>query len=158
MGRFLGFWFAFFRFCPLWVVKSLKEISFSFRWFFSLSFLLLYRPLVDPFFFLFAYRMARGHEGGFDHLDIPRETPTASSLVAAMSVEEPRLYSQIPIEISLETLDYAATSTVREAGNAIYFTREQFTAGLHLPVPLLVKRFLHFTRAPPVLIHPNVFF
>ena len=32
-----------------------------------------------------------------------RETPTASSLVATMSVEELRLYRQIPAEISLET-------------------------------------------------------
>ena len=47
--------------------------------------------------------------------------------------------------------------TIGEADNAIYFTREQFVAGLRFPVPLLVKQFLHFTRVPPVLIHPNIF-
>ena len=83
--------------------------------------------------------------------------PTASSLVVAMYVEELRLYSQIPTKISLETLDGAATSTFREADNAVYFTWEQFTAGLRLPVPSLVKQFLHFTRAPPALVHPNAF-
>ena len=29
-------------------------------------------------------------------------------------------------------------------------------AGLRFPVPSLVKQFLHFTRAPPALVHPNV--
>ena len=71
--------------------------------------------------------------------------PTSSRLVASMSVEELRLYNQIPIEISLETSDGAATSTFEEANNAIYFTREQFATGLCLPVPSLVKQFLHFT-------------
>ena len=87
----------------------------------------------------------------------PRETPTVSSLVAAMSIEELRLYSQIPTEISLETSNDAATSTIEEAGNAVYFTRQHFVAGLCLPVPSLVKQFLHFTRAPHALIHSNVF-
>ena len=42
----------------------------------------------------------------------PWETPTTSSLVAAMSVEELRLYSQILTKINLETSDGAATITV----------------------------------------------
>ena len=43
------------------------------------------------------------------------------------------------------------------ADNAVYFTRVQFAAGLCFPVPSLVKQFLHFTRAPPALVHLNVF-
>ena len=35
--------------------------------------------------------------------------------------------------------------------------REQFSAGLRIPILSLVKQFLHFTKAPPILIHPNVF-
>ena len=62
-----------------------------------------------------------------------------------MSVEELRLYNQIPIEIRQEALDGAATSTIGEASNVVYFTREQFADGLLLPVPSLVKQFLHFT-------------
>ena len=69
----------------------------------------------------------------------PGETNTASSLVAAMSVEELRLYSQILTEISLETSDDAAISTFGEDDNAVYFTRERFVVRLRLPVPSLVK-------------------
>ena len=111
---------------------------------------------------LFAYRIERSHKEVStsqtgSRRGIPQETPTTSSLVAGMSIEELRLYSQIPAEIILETSDGVATSIVGEAGNAVYFTREQFVAWLHLPFPLLVKQFFHFTRAPPPLIHPNIF-
>ena len=84
--------------------------------------------------------MARGHEEALTNQagrrrGTLREMPTASSLVAAMSVEELRLYSQILSEISLETLDSTASSTVRKAENAIYFTWEQFVVWLRLPIP-----------------------
>ena len=106
--------------------------------------------------------MARVHEEVSTSLaehrrGTPREMPTASNLVTAMYAEELRLYSQIPIEISMEMSKGATTSTFGEADNVVYFTPEQFAAGLRLPVPSLVKQFLHFTRAPPALIHPNVF-
>ena len=29
--------------------------------------------------------------------------------------------------------------------------------GLRFPIPSLVKQLMHFTQAPPMLIHPNVF-
>ena len=64
----------------------------------------------------------------------PWETPTASSLVATMSVEKLRLYSQVHVEISLETLDGAAVSTIGEADNVVYFKQGQFVARLRLPV------------------------
>ena len=106
--------------------------------------------------------MERGHEEVSTNQarrrrGTPWKTPTISSLVAAMFVEELRLYNQIPVEISLETSNSVATITVGEVDNAIYFTQEQFAVGLRLLVPLLVKQFFHFTRAPPTLIHPNVF-
>ena len=74
-----------------------------------------------------------------------------------MSMEELRSFSHVPIDISLELSDDAAVSTEGGANNAVYFTREQFAARLPLLVPLLVKQFLHFTRAPPTLIHQNIF-
>ena len=49
----------------------------------------------------------------------PWETPTASSVVAAMSTEELRLYNLVPTEISLEMSDGLAISTVWEVDNAI---------------------------------------
>ena len=87
----------------------------------------------------------------------PWKTPTTSSLVAAMSVEKLRLYSQVHVKISLETLDGAVVSTIGEVDNVVYFKQEQFAARLRLPVPSLLKQFLHFTWAPPTLVHPNVF-
>ena len=47
--------------------------------------------------------------------------------------------------------------TIGGANNVVYFTREQFAVGLRFPIPSLVKQSLHFTRAPPTLIHLNVF-
>ena len=114
------------------------------------------------FFFLFAYRMVRGYEkvstnqAGCQN-GTPRETPTTSSLVAAMSIEELRLYSHVPVEINLEILNDPVALTIEEVDNAIYLTREKFDVGLRFPIPSLVKQFLHFTWAPPALVHLNVF-
>ena len=74
-----------------------------------------------------------------------------------MSVEELRSFSQVPANISLELSDGAAVSTVGGADNVVFFTLEQFSTGLHFLISSLVKQFLHFTRAPPALIHLNVF-
>ena len=52
----------------------------------------------------------------------PWESPTTSSLIAAMFVEELRFFCQVPVDISLELLDGAAVSTVGWANNNIYFT------------------------------------
>ena len=67
------------------------------------------------------------------------ESPTKSILVAAMSVEELRLFCQVPTDISLELLDGAAISIVEWADNKIYFTLEQFVVGLCIPITSLVK-------------------
>ena len=63
-----------------------------------------------------------------------RESPTASSLVASMSVEELRFFYQVPINISLELSNGPAFSTVGEVDNVVYFTREQIVAGLRFLV------------------------
>ena len=38
----------------------------------------------------------------------------------------------------------------------MFFTLDQLAAELRFPVPALVKQFLHFTRVPPALVHPNI--
>ena len=86
-----------------------------------------------------------------------RESPTASSLVAAMPIEELRSFCQVLADISLKLLDGSTVSIVGWENNSVYFTWEQFTTGLRFPISLLVKQFLHFTRAPLALIHPKVF-
>ena len=80
-----------------------------------------------------------------------------SSLVAAMVVEELRSFSQVPTIIRMEVLDGTSVSTIGGEDNVVYFTREQFSVGLRFPISSLVKQFLHFTKVPPALIHPNVF-
>ena len=69
----------------------------------------------------------------------PRESLTASSLDAALSVEELRSFCQVLVDVSLELLDGVTISTVGWADNIIYFTREQFSAGLRFPISSLVK-------------------
>ena len=86
-----------------------------------------------------------------------RESPTASSLVASMSMEELRSFYRVPDDISLKLLDGPTFLIVGDADNAIYFTREQFAYGLRFSISSSVKKFLHVTWAPPALIHPNVF-
>ena len=111
------------------------------------------------FFCLFAVTMARGQEETSSFLDgrkrgTPREMLTTSSLVTAMFIEELRSFSKVPTNISLELSDCAAAGG-RGGNNVVYFTLEQ--AELCFPILSLVKKFLHFTKALPMLIHPNVF-
>ena len=97
-----------------------------------------------PFFCWFAHRMARAHEKTYTSLaghkgGTPWEMPSVSSLVAAMSVEELRSFSQVPTFIRLEVSDNTTPPTIRGANNVIYFTREQFVVGLRFLIPSLVK-------------------
>ena len=84
------------------------------------------------------------------------DSPSASSLVSSMSMEELRSFCRVPYGISLELSDGPAISTVGEADNVVYFTREQFAVGLSFPISSLVKQFLHVSWAPSMLIHPNI--
>ena len=86
-----------------------------------------------------------------------KNSPSTSSLVAYMSMEELRSFCRVLDNISFELSSGPTISTVGEADNAVYFIREQFAAGLCFPVSSLVKQSLHVTRAPPALVHPNVF-
>ena len=115
--------------------------------------------MIPPF--LFACRMARGQEetstNQVGHRRGPsQESPSISNLVSSMSMEEFRSFCRVPDGICLEFSDGLVISTVGEANNVVYFTREQFAAGLRFPISSLVKQFLHVSRAPPTLIHPNV--
>ena len=74
-----------------------------------------------------------------------------------MSVGELSFFCQVLANISLELLDGVVVSTIGWVDNSVYFTREQFAAGLRFPIMSLVKQFLNFTWEPPTLIHPNVF-
>ena len=74
-----------------------------------------------------------------------RESPTTRSLVSSMSMEELRSFCRVPDDISLELSNGPTRSAVGQVDNVVFFTREQFAAGLHFPVSSLVKQFLHIT-------------
>ena len=110
---------------------------------------LLRDPCIDPCS-LFTCRMIRGKEETSTNQvrsrkGFSRESPTMSSLVSSMSIEELRSFCRVPYDISLELSDGQARSTVEHADNTNYFTQEQFAAGVRFPVLSLVKQFLHIT-------------
>ena len=70
-------------------------------------------------------------------------------------MEELRSYCQIPNNIDFEFPDGPAKSIVNGEDIVVYFTQEQHTVGLRFPISSLVKQFLHFSGAPPALIHLN---
>ena len=85
-----------------------------------------------------------------------QDTPSASIIVSPLSMKELRSYCQIPNNNDFKFSDNPAEPTVDEEDSVVYFTREQLSIGLCFPISSLVKQFLHFSRAPPTLIHPNV--
>ena len=103
--------------------------------------------------------MARGQEETSTS-DCPggrlRATPSVSSFISSLTMEELMAYCEVPDNIDLRLMERTDESTMGGEHNGVFFTREHLAAGLRFPVPTLVKQFLHFTRAPSALIHPNV--
>ena len=58
--------------------------------------------------------------------------------------------------VSIQLVDGNPMSTEKVMHNTIYFTKEQFNAGLRFPLLSLFKEFLHYTQIPPAYIHPNI--
>ena len=82
-------------------------------------------------------------------------TPSASSIISSLTMEELRANCNVPANIDLKLMKEPDESTLGGEHKAVFFTREHLTVELRFPVPAIVKQFLHFTRAPPTLIHPN---
>lgn len=61
-----------------------------------------------------------------------------------------------PNGISVQLVEGSALSTEKAENNAMYFSNEQFNARHRFPLPSLFKQFLHYTKIPPTLIHPNI--
>ena len=89
----------------------------------------------------------------------PRAKPSASNIIASLTMEELKVYCKVPDNIDLRLMEGADESTLGGEHNGVFFTREHLAVGLRFPVPAIVKQFLHFTRAPLALIqrdsHPN---
>ena len=118
-------------------------------------------PFSSIFLFLSACSMARGKEETSRSQAGRRRGPgldtlSASSIISSLSMEELRSYYHILDSIDFELLDGSAESTIDKEEDAVYFTREQLAAMLRFPVLSLIKQFLHFSGAPPALVHPNI--
>ena len=85
----------------------------------------------------------------------PRAMPSASSIISSLTMEELMAYCEVPDGIDLRLMERADESTLGGEHNGVFFTREHLAAGLRFIVLAIVKQFLHFTRAPPALIHPT---
>ncbi|KAL6343261.1 hypothetical protein AAG906_022177 [Vitis piasezkii] len=88
-------------------------------------------------------------------LKMPAKKDVASSNIVGQSGKD-ALERSDSNGVSVQLMDEEVVSTEKSAYNAIYFTKEQFNAGLRFPLPSLFKEFLHFTQIPPAYIHPNI--
>ena len=86
----------------------------------------------------------------------PRARPSASNVIASLTMEELKVYCEVPDNIDLRLMERADDSTPGGEHNGVFFTSDHLAAGLRFPISAIVKQFLHFTWAPPALIHPNV--
>ena len=59
-------------------------------------------------------------------------------------------------DIFVQLVDEDAMTIEKAANNAIYFSNEQFNAGLCFSFLFLFKEFLHDTEIPPAYVHPNI--
>ena len=72
-------------------------------------------------------------------------TPSTSSIIFSLSMDELRVYYEIPDDIDVMLSDGLARNIVSRDDNAVFFTQEQLVVGLRFRVLALVKQFLHFT-------------
>ena len=85
-----------------------------------------------------------------------RAAPSTSSIITFLTMEELKAYCEVPDNIDLKLMDRADEFTLDGEHNSVFFTWEHLATGLRFPLPAIVKQFLHFTQAPPALVHPNV--
>ena len=85
-----------------------------------------------------------------------RATPSTSSIISSLTMEELMAYYEVPDGIDLQLMERADESALGGEHDGVFFTREHLAVGLLFPVPAIVKQILHFTPVPPALIHPNV--
>ena len=112
-------------------------------------------PLSSVLLLLSAFSMARGQEETSTS-QVGRRTPSTSSIISSLSMEELRSYCQIPNNIDFELSDGSVKSTISKEDGVVYFTLEKLAVGLRFPVSSLIKQFLQFSEVLPALIHPNV--
>ena len=75
-----------------------------------------------------------GRPGGW-----PRAKPSASNIIASMTMEELKVYCEVPDNIDLRSMERANESTLGGEHNGVFFTGEHLAAGLRFPMPAIVK-------------------
>ena len=123
-------------------------------------------------FLLLAFRYASSVSA--PRFNMPAKKDVASSSVAGPSGKNASglVYMEKPVDklnmrqfcerfcisnnVSVQLVNGEAVSTEKSTDNAIYFSKEQFNAGLWFPLSSLFKEFLHFTQIPLAYIHPNI--
>ena len=66
-------------------------------------------------------------------------TPSASSIISSLTMEELMAYCKVPDNIDLRLMERTNKSTLGGEHNGVFFTREHLAARLRFPVPALVK-------------------
>ena len=68
-----------------------------------------------------------------------RGTPSASSIISSLTMEELRAYCDVPADIDLKLMEEPDEYTMGGEHNVVFFTREHLAVGLRFPVPAIVK-------------------
>ena len=68
-----------------------------------------------------------------------RATPSASSRIPSLTMEELTVYCEVLDDIDLRLMERADESKLGGEHNGVFFTREHLAAGLRFPVPAIVK-------------------
>ena len=69
----------------------------------------------------------------------PREKPSASNIIASMTMEELKVYCEVPNNVDLWLMERTDESRLGGEHNSVSFTLEHLVAGLRFPVPAIVK-------------------
>ena len=68
-----------------------------------------------------------------------RATPSASSIISSLTMEELRAYCEVPNNIDLRLMERADESTLGGEHNGVFLTPEHLAAGLRFPMSAIVK-------------------
>ena len=68
-----------------------------------------------------------------------RATPSASSIISSLTIEELMRYCEVPDNNDFRLMDRPDESTLSGEHNSVFFTWEHLAAGLRFPVAAIVK-------------------
>ena len=69
----------------------------------------------------------------------PRARPSASNIIASLTMEELKVHCEVPDNIDLRLMERADESTLGGDHNGVFFTHEHLAAKLRFPMPAIVK-------------------